>query len=459
MRNILLLLLISLTTFSAHGQPIAGQWFGALRIPGNQQLRLVFNISKTDNSYSATMDSPDQGAKGIPATSTTFENPKLTITLKNLSIDYTGELKGDSIVGTFKQGGFSLPLTLSKKEIEKKAAIRPQEPAKPYPYHSEDVTFENPTANITLAGTLTLPKKEGNFPAVVLITGSGPQNRNEELLDHKPFLVLADYLTRNGIAVLRYDDRGVADSKGNFQMATSADFATDVLAAVTFLKGRKEINPKHIGLIGHSEGGLIAPMVAQQSKDVGFLVLLAGTGIPGDQLLLKQQELIGKASGVSDSALQKILADNKVAYNIITQSTNTDSLKRTLTNYLKKVMPDTSAGSDEHIKAQVAQLASPWLQYFMRYDPAVTLTKVKIPVLALNGANDLQVPAELNLTAIRNALAKAGNKHVTTKVLPGLNHLFQESKTGLPAEYGSIEQTFSPVALAEIANWIQQQTK
>ncbi|GAB3989996.1 alpha/beta fold hydrolase [Spirosoma daeguense] len=458
MKKVSLFLLTLLTTLSIQAQDVTGQWFGTLRIPGNQQLRLVFNVAKTDNGYSATMDSPDQGAKGLPATSATFENATLTVSLKNFAINYTGELKGDSIVGTFKQGALSLPMTLSKKEIEKKVVVRPQEPVKPYPYYSEDLSFTNTSANITLAGTLTLPKKDGVFPAVVLISGSGPQNRDSELVGHKPFLVLADYLTRNGIAVLRYDDRGTAQSKGDFRTATSADFATDVEAAITYLKTRKEINPKQIGLVGHSEGGMIAPMVAQQNKDVGFIVLLAGPGTPIDQLMLTQQKLIGKTSGMSDSMLQKAQEINKEAFALVKKITNTDSLKRDLMLYFNTLESDTSSTGKQRTKAQVNQLSSPWMTYFLRYNPAVALENVKCPVLALNGEKDLQVEPNDNLAAIRNALTKARNKNVTIKVFPGLNHLFQESKTGLPAEYATLEQTFSPIAMTEITNWIRQQT-
>ena len=286
MRAFSILLISLLTSISLTAQDITGQWNGALKIQGTQ-LRLVFNVTKTDNGVSSTMDSPDQGAKGIPTTTTSFKNSILKITIASAKIEYEGTLGQDNIVvGTFKQGGQSFPMNLSKEVIEKEKLVRPQEPIKPYPYYSEDITFENKKAGINLAGTLTLPTKDGVFPVVILISGSGPQNRDEELLGHKPFLVLSDFLTKNGIAVLRYDDRGTAFSKGDFKTATSADFATDVESAIFYLKTRKEINKKKVGLIGHSEGGLIAPMVASKSKDVSFIVLLAGTGIQGDQILL-----------------------------------------------------------------------------------------------------------------------------------------------------------------------------
>ena len=461
MKKTTFILLASLFSLSNFGQEITGQWNGALKVQGTQ-LRLAFNIAKTDNVLSSTMDSPDQGAKGIPTTTTSFENSILKITIANANIDYEGTLGKDNIIiGTFKQGGQSFPMNLSKEIIEKEKLVRPQEPTKPYPYYSEDITFENKNAGISLAGTLTLPKKDGVFPVVILISGSGPQNRDEELLGHKPFLVLSDYLTRNGIAVLRYDDRGVEQSKGDFTMATSADFATDVESAISYLKTRKEINIKKIGLIGHSEGGLIAPMVASTSKDVAFIVLLAGTGIQGDQILLLQQKLIGKASGISDVDLQKNEIENRKIFDIVNESNNLEQLNNELTIYLTQSLNDNPAGmsDDDFVKLQVKQIANPWMQYFIKYDPTPALEKVKCPVLAINGEKDLQVPPKENLEAIKKALTKGGNKKVTTKEFPNLNHLFQECKTGSPDEYATIEQTFSPTALTEILNWIQTQTK
>lgn len=466
MKTLLLVLIAFLTSLSLTAQNITGEWNGALKVQGTQ-LRLVFTITKTDTGISATMDSPDQGAKGIPTTSTTFENSILRITIANAKIEYEGTLGNDNIiVGTFKQGGQSFPMNLSKEVIEKEKLVRPQEPIKPYSYYAEDITFENKKAGIRLAGTLTLPQKEGVFPVVILISGSGPQNRDEELLGHKPFLVLADYLTKNGIAVLRYDDRGIASSKGDFKTATTADFATDVEASIAYLKTRKEINKKKIGLIGHSEGGIIAPMVANKSADVAFIVLLAGTGIQGDKLLLLQQKLIGKVSGVSDEDLLKSELTNRKVFDIVNQSNSLEQLKTDLTNYLKQTLKDDpnaekpeGMSDDDLVKLQVNQIANPWMHYFIKYDPASTLEKVKCPVLALNGEKDLQVPPKENLEAIKKALAKGGNKKVTTKELPNLNHLFQECKTGSPNEYATIEQTFSPTALTEILKWIQVQTK
>ncbi|CAD5275771.1 MULTISPECIES: S9 family peptidase [unclassified Imperialibacter] len=466
MKSLITMLLIVLTAVSTHGQDITGQWNGILKVQGIQ-LRVVFNISRVENVYRSTMDSPDQGARGIPVTTTSFENATLKLTVANAGIVYEGVLGNDGVVvGNFKQAGQSFPMNLSKDIVEKERVVRPQEPTKPYPYHSEDITFENKKAGIFLAGTLTLPRETGVFPVAILISGSGPQNRDEELAGHKPFLVLSDYLTRNGVAVLRFDDRGTASSEGDFKTATSADFATDVEAAIDYLRTRKEIDKRKIGLIGHSEGGLIAPMVAARFKDVAFIVLLAGTGIPGDQLLLEQQQLIGKASGLSDDVLQKNQSISKKAFEMVVKSTDPEQLRTDLTNYLSIALREDGTAAlpqgmnvDDFVNLQVSQLVSPWMQYFIKYDPVPALEKVKCPVLALNGENDLQVPPKENLEAIKKALTKGGNKKATIKELPGLNHLFQESKTGTLAEYAVIEQTFSPMALTEVSDWILGQTK
>lgn len=464
MRVLITLLVAGLVSVSTLAQDITGQWNGLLEVRGIK-LRLVFNVSKTETGYSSTMDSPDQGAKDIPVTTTTFEDPKIKFELKNIGAEYNGELIGDSITGTFKQGGQEFSMSLSRDLIKKEELIRPQEPTKPYPYYSEEVTFKNSKADISLSGTLTLPKKKGKYPVVVLISGSGPQNRDEELLGHKPFLVISDYLTRNGIGVLRYDDRGIAKSSGDFGTATSADFATDVESAVTYLKSRKEVDKKNIGLIGHSEGGVIAPMVAAESDDVSFIVLLAGTGIRGDKLLLMQEELIWRVSGTPEDEIVQSLKVNESLFEIIVQSHDREKLKEDLTKMLNEIVEKDSTEMPEgttkemYIKTQVDQFSSPWMQYFIQYDPAPTLQRVDCPVLAINGEKDLQVPAKINLETIENALKKGGNDQVTTKELENLNHLFQESETGSPNEYASIEQTFSPKALEVILEWIKLQVE
>jgi pimeloyl-ACP methyl ester carboxylesterase len=444
-------------TFS-QAQDITGHWNGVLNIQGTN-LRLVVHINKTGDSYTSTMDSPDQGAMGIPVTATTFNGTILSLAVQNIGLSYQGEFKTDSIVGTFKQGGLSLPLTLKRTSAEAQSLVRPQEPKPPYPYIAEDVTFENKTAGITLAGTLTMPATGGNFTAVILISGSGAQNRDEEIMGHKPFLVIADYLTRNGIAVLRFDDRGTAQSTGDYRTATTADLATDAESAVAYLKTRKEINPNKTGLMGHSEGGSIAPMVAARSKEVGFIVMLAGPGLRGDAVLLLQEEAVYKTSGVPENTVAALLKINAKVFDKIVSTQETLSgqeLIDWMTSMKSEIASAAPEGmtADNYIQQFAASLSSPWMQYFLRYDPAVALEQVKCPVLAINGGKDLQVLAKENLTAISAALKKGGNDKATVKEYSNLNHLFQECTTGLPTEYASIEQTFSPDVLKDLGNWI-----
>ena len=454
MLKTVLIIITTLISFIMNGQEIIGQWNGLLKVP-NGQLRVVFHVNKTENGYNGTMDSPDQKVIGIPLEKVAFENLILKLEIPSAQISYEGTLNKDNIVvGKFTQGGQSLELDLSKETIQKQVYARPQEPQKPYPYYTEEVKFENKTDNVVLAGTLSLPKKEGNFPAVILITGSGRQNRDEELLGHKPFLVLADYLTKKGIAVLRFDDRGAGESTGDFSKASTIDFSKDVQAGVDYLKTRKEIDKKKIGLIGHSEGGLIASIIAGNSKDIDFIVLLAGPGLRGDALLLLQTELIERQSGVSSEEIKKRQEILKGAYDLVlASSANDENFKNSVSTYFNSKFDENQA------KAATNQITSNWWYTFIKMDPAVALAKVKCPVLALNGSKDLQVPAEVNLQVIEKTLAKAGNKKVTAKILPNLNHLFQECKTGSPDEYEKIEQTFSPIALEEISNWVLLQIK
>ena len=458
MKKTVFFLIAILASYNMFGQEVTGQWNGVLKVPG-AQLRVIFNISKTENGFSSTMDSPDQGAKGIPVTTTSFENSILKLQIPTALVSYEGILnKENMIVGNFTQGGQSFAMVLSRGIVEKKAVLRPQEPQVPYSYHSEEVTFQNKTDKSILAGTLSLPQKDGYFPAVILITGSGPQNRDEELLGHKPFLVLADYLTKKGIAVLRFDDRGVAKSTGDFQKATTLDFAKDVQAGVDYLRTRKEIDKSKIGLIGHSEGGVIAPIVAGNSNDIDFIVLLAGTGIRGDKLMLLQKEKIERQMGVPESEIRKGQEIFKGAYALVLASSENDTnLKTKINSYLKLQFGDKI--SEAQISGLTSQITSPWMVNFLKFDPFTALEKVKCPVLAINGDKDLQVSADENIKAIKDALAKGGNKKATVKIIPNLNHLFQECKTGSPDEYANIEQTFSPTALEEISKWILVQVK
>ena len=431
---LIVLVLVPIFSLSSQPQDLSGIWTGKLDLPNSIKLTIVFNIAKgTNDIYSTTMDSPDQGAKGIPTESTTITEDSILIKIPVVQGYYAGMVyfNEKKIEGQWVQGGVSFDLVINKVDkIE--APKRPQEPKEPFSYKSEDVTFKNTTDTVTLAGTLTLPQEGNNFAVVILISGSGGQDRNEELLGHKPFLVIADYLTRNGIAVLRVDDRGIGQSTGDRSTATSEDYAKDVLAAVDYLTTRNEINHSKIGLIGHSEGGLIAPMVAVQSDDVAFIVLMAGTGVAGDSILILQSELIQKAEGTSDEEIQKALKTQREIYPIIKSEMDNEVLKKQIHEILNakfSVMSDEERKKfgdlEVFINMQIKTLTSSWFKYFIKYNPAPTLEQVKCPVLAINGEKDLQVPPKENLSAIENALIKAGNKNYEIKMLPGLNHLFQ----------------------------------
>lgn len=464
MKKLISIVVSLLTMASIFSQDLTGSWEGKLKLNGIS-LRIVFNVSKTDKGYSATMDSPDQGAKGIPMNSAIFENNQLIIEFSAAKIKYTATpVSADSISGSFVQFGQTFPLGMKRQSINATVTIKhPQEPKSPFPYTSENVKFQNQKDSLTLAGTLTFPAKGKDFPAVILITGSGPQNRDEELLGHKPFLVLADYLTRLGYAVLRYDDRGSFASTGNFNTATTFDLANDAEAAITYLKTRKEINSKKIGLMGHSEGGIIAPIIAARNKDVAFVVMLAGPGIRGGEILLLQQELIGRVNGLNENDINTTRAVNAEIHNIIYKSLNNDSVKAKIIEYLGTVptkYPDMKIPEGmttaELIELQTKQLCNPWMLGFIRYNPASALEKVKCPALALIGSKDLQVPAKENIPAIKDAFSKGANKKAEVIELVGLNHLFQTCSTGSPGEYATIEETFSPVALKTISDWLKK---
>jgi fermentation-respiration switch protein FrsA (DUF1100 family) len=432
---------------------IDGAWLGTLEVGAGIKLRVVFHIVNTDSGLVATMDSPDQGMNGLPTTKTTRDGTKLKIGVQKLSGAFEGtiDLDTNSIVGTWTQGA-EMPLVLHRLKYQSELELRrPQNPTKPYPYHDEDVSYENKLQSDTLAATITIPPGKGPFPAVVLITGSGPQDRDESLLGHKPFLVLSDYLTRHGIAVLRADDRGTAKSTGDFATATTADFATDTEAAIAYLKTRPEIDPRKIGLIGHSEGGIIAPMIAARNPDVAFIVMMAGSGVPGDEILVAQVQAIAESSGKTHEEAVKTAAQQREILALVKSEKDPAVLEKVLKEKLSGEGLDAQAGIE--IKA----LTSPWFRYFMAYDPATALRKVTCPVLAINGEKDMQVPPKQNLPAIRKALEQAGNKHFEVDELPGLNHLFQTAKTGSPAEYASIEETISPVALDKMSTWILNQ--
>jgi pimeloyl-ACP methyl ester carboxylesterase len=337
-----------------------------------------------------------------------------------------------------------------------------QKSKKPYPYIEEEVMFDNPAApGVTLAGTLTLPKKQkGQCPAVILVSGSGLQNRDEEILGHKPFLVIADYLTRRGIAVLRYDDRGGYGSTGIFDTSTTYDFSTDAEAAFNYLKTRKEINPQQIGIAGHSDGGTIAPMVAARNNEVAFIILLAAPGIKGDSLMYLQRKANFQFTNISERQRNALLYIYSKYDSLIVHIDDTllrkEALIKEITKSVNAQMPkSTQQDKDRQIKKVLGIFGLKWYQYFIRFNPVPVLQQVKCPVLALNGDKDCQVPATENLSSIQHVLSESGNTKVTIHKLPNLNHLFQTCTTGSVAEYAQIKETFSPKALKIIGKWIE----
>ncbi|HEX5080540.1 MAG TPA: alpha/beta fold hydrolase, partial [Blastocatellia bacterium] len=432
-------------------QSIEGAWEGTLDV-GSAKLRFVLKISNAGGSLTAKADSPDQGAKDMPVDAISLNDGAVRFEMKQLRVSYEGKLNKEAseIAGEFKQGGISVPLTL-KRGVAR--ANRPQEPKKPYPYDEEEVAYENKRDGVKLAGTLTLPRGQGPFPAVLFITGSGPQDRDETVFGHKPFLVLSDHLTRQGIATLRVDDRGVGGSTGSVANSTSENFTADAAAGVEYLKTRKEINPRRIGLIGHSEGGSIAPMVAAQNGDVAFIVLMAGTALTGEEILYLQGALIMKAAGATAEQLARQRATQEGIFKIVKEEKDSAAAEKRLREELSKnLTEEQKKQSEQAIAAEIKRVTSPWFRYFLTFDPRPALRKVKCPALALNGENDIQVPADENLREIDAALKAGGNTNGEIVRLPKLNHLFQTSETGSLGEYEKIEETIAPVALKVIGD-------
>lgn len=470
MKYILLTIALLVNTLSINAQSrLAGIWEGSIKM--GSTMRLVFHIKEANGVLSGIMDSPDQGVKGIPCQSITLKGDSVTFDLGNLGISYNGLMDGDNdIKGIWHQKGAVIPIDF-KKTDKPAELVRPQTPKEPFSYLSEDVTYQNADKSISYGATITIPKGKGSFPAVLLITGSGPQNRDEELMGHKPFAVIADYLTNKGYVVLRIDDRGVGKTTGDRKASTSADFADDVMAGIDYLKTRDEVNTKKIGLMGHSEGGLIAPMVASQRKDVSFIVLMAGPGVKIPQLMAEQNAAILKTNGLNDTIIREyIKLYNGMTDAIITSATGVDAKNKMINNLTNWKATASSEALDftglkgdkrdvEYIDGFMEIYHDKWFNYFLKSDPQLYLQKLSCKVLALNGDKDIQVISKSNLEGIRQSLAKSKSKVYDVKELPGLNHLFQTCKTCAATEYGGLTETISPAALQTVGDWLDKNVK
>ena len=451
MKNIILFLLL-FAALQSQAQ-IEGYWKGEMNV-GVQKLETAFDIKAVENGYAATFDVPAQGAYDIPVDETIFQDGHLQLTMSAMGARYSGTLKDDVIEGEFTQNGMTFPLNLARSEMKEQKKTRPQDPQPPFHYQIEEVTFVNEKEGNTLAGTLTIPEGEGPFPAMVLVSGSGQQNRDEELMNHRPFWVIADYCARHGIAVLRYDDRGIGGSDGEVKNATSMDFSYDAEAAFDYLRNRKEINATKVGILGHSEGGVINFMVSARRPEVAFLVSLAGPSVNGIEVLKEQQAAILRASGMTEEMVQFNGNANAQMFNIIETSNDREEADTLLRQLLK------GWGYNEELTEQtVGQMASPWMYYFLRYDPTDAIVKTNCPALLLNGTKDLQVIASQNLPGYEKIIADYGKTNLSLHELPDLNHLFQHCETGSPNEYFEIEETISTEVLEMIVGFVKSLEK
>lgn len=443
---------------------LAGYWAGSFSILGDS-VEVVLSLTESaPGVLSGRVSFPVQAIFDAP-TRTEWDGRSLHVDASSLGGRFEGRLRrdGTSIRGDWFQVGGKFRLEL-RPASSPPSPSRPQEPRPPLPYRVQNVEISHSEESVTLSGTLTLPEGSGPYPAAVLVSGSGPQDRDESLFGHRPFLVLADYLTRAGIAVLRYDDRGVGDSSGDFADATSEDFATDAIAAVEFLTGVEGIDPDRVGIIGHSEGGIVAPMAAVRSDRVAFIVCLAGPGSPGRDLLELQTRLIMEASGVPAPLVALNLRLQSELLGRLQEAGDAEGAVEVAKRELESSwggLPRAAIAAlglasevDRALEELVGSVASPWMFFFLDFDPATAFQHVEVPVLALNGTLDLQVPPEPNLRLIEEAVKRGGNPNVTTMELEGLNHLFQSAETGLPSEYGRIEETMSPDALRIVSDWI-----
>lgn len=425
--------------------PLSGVWEGPLPV-GGQSIRLIFRVGEDGR---AVMDSPDQGARGIAIDSPSLEDRLVRFAAPTMAVAVEGRLSDDgrTIAGTFRQGGVELPLVLTRTaDTADLSRPRPQTPQPPFPYRSEEVVFDNPAApGVRLAGTLTMPQGDGPFPAAILITGTGPQDRDETIEGHRSFAIWADELTRRGVAVLRYDDRGVGGSTGAFAAATQRDFASDVKAAFTWLAARPEIDAARIGLIGHSEGATFAELAMQDGADPAWLVALAGPALSGGEIITAQAERISTASGMPAEAVARNTAyQRRLMEAVASNADDADAARRAV----HALLLESGRSADEAARLAAA-MSSDWYRGMVAHDPAESIRAIRVPMLAVFGGKDLQVPADENAAAVSRLKPDAD-----VVVLPGLNHLFQPADTGLMAEYGQIETTLDPSVIETVVDWV-----
>lgn len=468
MKNKLLLsaaLALSVSTFAQ--STYTGDWQGILK--AGQDIPVVFHMD--GDALSATLDVPTQGAKRIPCSKVFINGEKMSITIDVIKVNVEGERINDSTInGLWMQNGASVPLVLTKSSTPIKVNEKPQTPQPPYSYNSEDIVYQNTDNSMQYGATITYPKDGNRHPAVILITGSGPQNRDEQIGNHKPFMVIADHLTKKGYVVLRVDDRGIDQTSAGSKGATSQDFANDVIVAIDYLKTRKEVDQKKIGLLGHSEGGMIAPIVAQmRPKDVSFIILNAGPGTKVIDLMTEQNKAFLKSMGLVDSVVDQYCVLYKQVMSIVATAKDTQTAAQQITAAVDKWVKNTDKGivqittgiTNDETQAQVTQqfigaAGEPWFKYFLSYDPAPVLKDLSIPVLALYGEKDIQVVAEPNQKGMEDALSKSKSKDYKVIVIPGVNHLFQECTQCTVQEYGNLDQTIAPKVLNTISDWMDQ---
>nr|MBI1230872.1 alpha/beta fold hydrolase [Cytophagales bacterium] len=446
----------------AHSQQqLEGSWKGELDV-GIQKLPLIFHFKQEGEEWKGTMDSPSQQAKGIPVSKVLYNGLLLTMEINVLQASFEGIFQGNGFQGQFKQAGLSLPLALEKTELteaEAEPQKRPQEPTGPFPYETIQTTFVNGPEKYALKGTISKPQGQGPFPAVVLVSGSGPQNRDSEIFGHKPFWVIADQLTRKGIVVLRYDERGVGASEGTFKGTTSRGFAQDARAAMERLRGYEFVDKEKIGLIGHSEGGLIAWILGAEGGELpNFLVSLAPPVVNIDELMAQQTLDVILASGGDSSLAMEQSGYNRSIYQAVKSAVDTDAAKKMLESIVLakgQEMGLEGEALEQHKTQQLGayqQLLDPWFFAFIKTEPATLIKAIQVPVWAAFGEKDVQVNAPMNQAALMRLLQDHPNTKIQT--YPGLNHLFQTADSGAVSEYGEIEETFNPQVIADIASWI-----